>query len=116
MSDNNLPPKQMSEETRQRLAELESNYAEALLIRERGYAVATVIGTVFVGITAIGFVAFLLAAAWFEKKPSIDTMLWGSIMGLWTLIITTLFGASKSKGVKAKIDEMAKAIRNKDKD
>lgn len=108
------PPKQMSEETRARLVRLEDNYAEALLIRERGFAISTVIGTLSVCVTAMGFVAFFLAAAWYERKPSVDTMLWTSVMGVWVMMMTAFYGVGQSKRIKAKMDEMTKAITSKD--
>jgi len=107
------PPKRMTEETRARLHRLEENYAEALLIRERGFAISTVIGTVFVCVTALGFVAFFLAAAWYEKKPTVDTMLWSSVMGVWVMMMTALYGVGQSKRVKAKLEDMRKAITDK---
>lgn len=69
--------------------------------------------TVFCGVClclmVMSFFAFLMLAAWYERKTSVDTLIVGTIFGLFSTMVGMVFGISK----KQKLTDAVKTLTQK---
>lgn len=84
--------------------------ARSNLRQADAYHILTVVCGTSLCLMVCCFFAFLMLAAWYERHTSVDTLIVGTIFGLFSTMVGVLFGISK----KQRLTDAVKALTSKD--
>lgn len=84
--------------------------ARSNLRQADAYHILTVVCGSALCLMVMSFFVFLMLAAWYERKTSVDTLIVTTVFGLFSTMTGVLFGISK----KRTLTDAVKSITNKD--
>lgn len=76
--------------------------------QSESYGILTVFCGICLCLMVMSFFTFLMLAAWFERKPSVDTLIVTTVFGLFSAMIGVLFGISQKKHIEKSIEALKK--------
>lgn len=83
-------------------------HAKSNLRQSDAYHILTIVCGTSLCLMVMAFFAFLMLAAWYERKPSVDTLIVATVFGLFSTMIGVLFGVSQKKTIKESIAMLQK--------